>query len=211
MNGFLDEKFPGSVAFGTLGGPERLTDVVLLASGHESRNARWADSRRRYDAASGIRSLQDLKAVVALFEKARGRLYGFRFRDPFDHSTRSDRALPGKMDQSIAIGDGSTLRFALKKTYGSGGASYERSIRLPEVATLKVAVDGVAMPLGSGVSWDTETGELVFATAPADGAEVTAGFHYDVPVRFDTDRLELSLAAFEAGDIPSIPLLEIRL
>ncbi|NVK33686.1 MAG: DUF2460 domain-containing protein [Rhodobacteraceae bacterium] len=210
MDNFLNERFPGSVAFGTLGGPERLTDVVLLASGHESRNARWADSRRRYDAASGIRSLQDLKAVVALFEKARGRLYGFRFRDPFDHSTRADRALPSQMDQSLAIGDGETTTFALKKTYGSGQTAYDRAILLPDEASLKVAVDGIPQVFGTDVSLETETAELVFGTPPTEGAEVTAGFLFDVPVRFDTDRLELSLAAFEAGDIPSIPLIEIK-
>jgi uncharacterized protein (TIGR02217 family) len=39
---------------------------------------------------------------------------------------------------------------------------------------------------------------------------VTAGFHFDVPARFDSDFLEVDLAAFAAGEIPSIPIVEIR-
>ncbi|WP_417684636.1 TIGR02217 family protein [Roseibium sp.] len=211
MASFLDDRFPAAVAFGALGGPERRTDVVLLASGGEARNARWADSRRRYDASTGIRSLQDLRAVLALFEKARGRLYGFRFRDPFDHSTRNDNVLPGAEDQLLGHGDGIRTRFTLIKTYGSGAEAYDREIRLPDPLTLKAAVGGVEQALGPEVSVDPVTGELVFAAAPSDGAAVTAGFLFDVPVRFDTDRMEVSLTHFEAGDIPSIPLIEIRI
>ncbi len=210
MTSFLDDRFPSGVAFGALGGPERQTEVVLLASGFEARNARWSDSRRRYDASTGIRSLADLRAVLALFEKARGRLYGFRFRDPFDHSSRNDGGLPTALDQQIGAGDGLRARFPLIKTYGSGETSYERSIRLAEAATLKVAVAGVEAVAGTDVSLDDETGELVFASPPPAEATVTAGFLFDVPVRFDTDRLEVSLTHFEAGDIPSIPLIEIR-
>ena len=211
MISLLDEKFPSSVAFGALGGPERKTDVVLLASGFEARNARWADSRRRYDASTGIRSLPDLRAVLALFERACGRLYGFRFRDPFDHSTRADGGLPTALDQPIATGDGTRSRFALIKTYGTGPAAYERRICLADPASLRVAVAGTEQTLETDVSFDTASGELAFAAPPAVGAGITAGFLFDVPVRFDTDRLEVSLSHFEAGDIPSIPLIEIKM
>ncbi|MEJ8473960.1 DUF2460 domain-containing protein [Roseibium algae] len=211
MTSFLNESFPGSVAFGALGGPERRTDVVLLASGFEARNARWADSRRRYDAATGIRSLADLRSVLSLFEKARGRLFGFRFRDPFDHSTRFDNSLPTAFDQTIGAGDGVTDRFTLVKTYGSGDSAYDRTIRLADPGTVKVAVSGSELISSNDFALDPETGELVLALPPVDGAAVTAGFLFDVPVRFDADRLEISLTHFEAGDIPSIPLIEIRI
>ncbi|MBS8258751.1 TIGR02217 family protein [Roseibium polysiphoniae] len=211
MVSFLDEYFPSGVAFGALGGPERRTEVVLLASGLEARNARWADSRRRYDASTGIRSLADLRAVLSLFERARGRLFGFRFRDPFDHSTRDGGGMPTAFDQEIANGDGVTDTFALTKTYGEGEAAYAREIRLADPASLKVAVEGAEVTVGVDAWLNAETGELVFASPPADGAQITAGFFFDVPVRFDTDRLEVSLTHFEAGDIPSIPLIEIRI
>jgi len=211
MNAFLNENFPGSIAFGVLGGPERRTEIVALATGYETRNARWADSRRRYDAATGIRSLNDLRAVLALFEKARGRLHGFRLRDPFDHSSAAGAAEPGAGDQALGTGDDSTLRFGLKKTYGSGALAYVREIRLPVAASVQVAANGSELTQGSEFQVDAATGEIVFAAAPAAGTVLTAGFQFDVPVRFDTDRLDLSLTHFEAGDIPSIPLIEIRL
>ncbi len=211
MDSFLDETFPVSVAFGALGGPERKTEIVSLATGRETRNARWADSRRRYDASTGVRSLSDLRAVLTLFEKAQGRLYGFRFRDPFDNSTSYDGATVGPLDQEIGTGDGSAVRFPLSKTYGAGGFAYSREIRLPETASVRLAVDGVELTAGSEFSIDPETGEAVLASAPALGLAVTAGFRFDVPVRFDTDRLEVSLTHFEAGDIPAIRLIEIRL
>ncbi len=66
------------------GGPERRTDVVVLGSGHEERNSRWANSRRSYNAGYGVKSLDDLHAVIAFFEERRGRLHGFRWRDHAD-------------------------------------------------------------------------------------------------------------------------------
>ncbi|MTI43702.1 uncharacterized protein (TIGR02217 family) [Roseibium hamelinense] len=211
MTAFLDERFPAAVAFGALGGPERRTEIVDLATGHEARNARWADSRRRYDAATGIRSLNDLRDVLSLFEKARGRLSGFRFRDPFDHSSAVHGGPPTAFDQTIGTGDGATTRFTLVKTYGAGPNAYTRAIRLPEAASLKAAVGGSEQINGAGFSADPATGALVFSEPPPAGQTVTAGFLFDVPVRFDTDRLDLSLTHFEAGDIASIPLIEIRL
>jgi uncharacterized protein (TIGR02217 family) len=139
MDAFLNESFPGSIAFGALGGPERRTEIVPLATGYETRNARWADSRRRYDAATGVRSLEDLRTVLALFEKARGQLYGFRLRDPFDHASSMTGNPPQPVDQSLGDGDGSTVRFPLIKTYGSGDLAYRRAIRLPVASSVRVS------------------------------------------------------------------------
>ncbi|ADZ71345.1 DUF2460 domain-containing protein [Polymorphum gilvum] len=207
---FLDESFPIAVSFGATGGPERRTEIVALAGGHETRNARWAESRRRYDAGTGVRSLADLRAVAALFERARGRLSGFRFRDPFDHASTADGTPPGLLDCALGTGDGSRTRFVLVKTYGWGAAAYGRAIALPVAGTLRVALDGVEQAEGAAFAFDAETAEVVFAVPPPGGAEVTAGFLFDVPVRFDTDRLEISLTHFAAGQAPSIPLVEIR-
>lgn len=211
MDAFLNERFPASVAFGALGGPERKTEVVPLATGFETRNARWADSRRRYDAGTGIRSLSDLRQVLAFFEAARGRLYGFRFKDPVDHLSTLDGGPVTALDQAIGTGDGAQIRFQLHKTYGAGEAVYQRPIRLPVAETLKVAVAGAEVSQEADYDLDPATGELVFAAPPGSSAAITAGFEFDVPVRFDTDSLEISLTHFQAGDIPSIPLVEIRL
>jgi len=211
MISLLDEAFPLAIAFGATGGPERRTDVVPLATGFEARNARWADSRRRYDAGTGVRSIEDLKAVLSLFETARGRLVGFRFRDPFDHSSAGAGKVVTYGDQTIAIGDGVATRFRLSKTYGQGTAAYEREIRVPVPGSVQLALEGIEQQAAGDFTLDPDTGEVVFDVPPPTGAIITAGFEFDVPVRFDTDHLELSLTHFEAGDIPTIPLVEIRL
>jgi len=206
---FHEIRFPTAIAFGATGGPERRTEIVALGSGHEERNSRWADSRRRYDAGYGIRSLDDLHAVIAFFEERRGRLYGFRWRDRVDCKSCAPEGTPAATDQTIGAGDGETTAFQLAKTYGGVHAPYRRDIRKPVDGTVLVAVDGV--PQASGWNCDPATGIVTFAGAPEEGAVITAGFEFDVPVRFDSDRLDITLTSFAAGDIPSIPLVEVRL
>jgi uncharacterized protein (TIGR02217 family) len=62
----------------------------------------------------------------------------------------------------------------------------------------------------SGWALDTTTGMVTFTTAPANGVIIRAGFEFDVPVRFDTDTLDVTLDIERLGSITSIPLLEIR-
>lgn len=211
MDSFHEVRFPTAISFGATGGPERRNEIVLLTSGREKRNTRLAHSRRRYDAGTGVRSLEDLQAVVAFFEARRGSLHGFRFRDPFDMKSCRPSDTVRASDQRIGTGDGTTRRFALVKTYGTQEAAYERPIAKPVAETLRVAVDGAEASAGEAFSFDDATGEIVFAAgfAPEEGAEVTAGYAFDVPVRFDADRLEVSLSSFRAGQIPTIPLIEI--
>ena len=206
---FHEVRFPTAIAFGASGGPERKTDIVALGSGHEERNSRWADSRRRYNAGYGVKSLDDLHAVIAFFEERRGRLYGFRWKDRADWKSCAPSAAPAATDQEIGAGDGETTAFQLVKTYGGAHAPWTRTIAKPVAGSILVAVDGT--PLTEGWSCDETTGMVTFAAAPADGAAITAGYEFDVPVRFDSDTLEINLSHFAAGDIPSISLVEIRL
>lgn len=212
LTGFHDERFPLAVAFGATGGPEWRNEIVGLTSGREKRNARFAHSRRRFDAGSGVRSLDDLHAVISFFEARQGSLYAFRFHDPFDHASCAPSGTVTATDQPLGTGDGTNRRFALTKTYGEGSEAYQRPIQMPLVQTMKVAVNGGAVA-PANVSFDPATGEVVFAAghAPTGGAAVTAGFQFDVPVRFDIEHLSLSLTAFKAGQIPTIPLIEVRL
>ncbi|KAB0679943.1 DUF2460 domain-containing protein [Aureimonas leprariae] len=205
---FSEERFPLRVAFGTSGGPERRIEVVRLSTGFETRNQRHAHAFRRYDAGSGVKSLADLAAVLAFFEARRGKLVGFRFRDPLDSRSGAFGTAVTAFDQTIGTGDGATKSFALVKRYGVGADAYVRPIGKPVAGTLEVAVGGTAV--GSGVSLDAGTGIVSFASPPAKGAAITAGFEFDVPVRFDIDHLAVNVAAFEAGDIPTLPLVEIR-
>jgi len=213
LSSFHDVLFPLGVSFGATGGPERRNEIVALTSGREKRNARFSQSRHHYDAGTGVRSLDDLHAVIDFFEARRGSLHAFRFRDPFDMKSCRPDAVPSGLDQAIGVGDGVTDRFALVKVYGTGDDAYRRLVMKPRLESLRVAVATVEQDTPSAFGFDAATGEIVFAPGhvPAAGAVVTAGYKFDVPVRFDTDRLSVNLKAFKAGQIPSIPLVEVQL
>ena len=206
---FHEVRFPTAIAFGASGGPERKTDIVALGSGHEERNSRWADSRRHYNAGYGVKSLDDLHEVIAFFEERRGRLYGFRWKDRADWKSCAPGQAPSATDQAIGTGHGATTEFQLVKIYGSVHAPWTRTIAKPVPGSILVAVDGT--PLSEGWSTDDTTGVVTFDEAPGEGVAITAGYEFDVPVRFDSDTLEINLSHFAAGDIPSIPLVEIRM
>lgn len=208
---FHDVRFPASISFGSMGGIERRTEIVELVSGHEERNSPWAHARRRYDAGLGVRSLDDLAAVLAFFEARRGRLYGFRWKDWLDHKSCAPSETPSAMDQELGAAGEAATRWKLVKRYGDAAGSYARPISRPVAASVRVAVDGVELAPGTGFSVDPAVGEVELVAAPPVGAVVSAGFEFDVPARFDTDVLEVNMAAFEAGEIPSIPIIEVRL
>ena len=212
MDSFHEVRFPVDVSFGATGGPERRNEIVALASGREKRNLRFSRSRRHFDAGTGVRSLNDLYDIVAFFEARRGSLHGFRFRDPFDMKSCRPDGAPSPLDQPIGVGDGETDGFQLVKWYGDGEDAYERIIRKPVAGTVRIAVDGVGRAAPGDFTVDFATGMVMFppGSIPAEGQEVRAGFEFDVPVRFDTERIAISLSAFKAGQIPSIPILEIE-
>ena len=207
--GFHEVGFPTGIARGASGGPERRTDIVTLGSGAEERNARWADSRRRYNAGYGIRTLDELHAVIAFFEERRGRLYGFRWRDPSDWKSCPPERMPTAGDQRIATGDGAIRTFQLTKSYGGPNAPWVRTIAKPVAGTVRVAL-GTTELAADAFTVDPATGRVTLAVPPTRGAAVTAGFLFDVPVRFDTDHLDINLQGFRHGAIPSIPIVEIR-
>lgn len=210
MGEFHEVTFPIDIALGSRGGPQRKTDVVTLGSGKEERNQRWYHSKRRYDAGYGIKTLSKLSEVVAFFEERRGMLYGFRWHDRSDFSSSLPGTPVSALDQTIGIGDGANTEFQLQKTYGAVHAPYQRDIKKPVDGSVLVAIDGNELS-ASDFSVDTATGLVSVNTAyvPSSGAGVTAGFRFDVPVRFDTDYLDIDIAAFEAGQIPELPVTEI--
>ena len=209
---FHDVRFPTAISLGASGGPERRTDIVVLGSGHEERNQRWADSRRRYEAGYGVKSLDDLREVLAFFEERRGRLHGFRWKDHADYISCAFTAVPAGGDQPIGSGDGATVDFQLVKGYGTNFAPWSRAITKPVLGSVRVAVDDVPHVEGADYFVDYASGILTFDAGgiPGIGAAITAGFEFDVPVRFDTDRLEINLQGFGHGSIPSVPVVEIR-
>lgn len=207
MSAFHDVAFPAPLALGASGGPERRTDVTALGSGREVRNTPWRYGRRRYDVGGAVRHRDDLYALIAFFEARRGRLHAFRFRDFLDFSSRAPSQAITALDQQIGVGDGAAVSFPLTKSYGEPGYAYVRAITKPQADSVRVAVNGVEVS-SAAFSVDALTGLVTLDAAPAEGAIVRAGFLFDTPVRFDVDRLDLSMDAFAAGRAPSIPLIE---
>lgn len=211
LTGFHEVLFPTGISLGSVGGPERRTEIVVLGSGAEERNSRWADSRRKYNAGYGVRTLDELETVIAFFEERRGRLYGFRWRDPADNKSCAPSKEISPLDQNIGIGDGQTIEYRLSKTYGSAYAPWRRIIAKPVGPTVRIAVGGIEVG-PDAIAIDDTSGTVRFKAShiPPEGAIVSAGFLFDVPVRFDTDSLEINVSGFRHGAIPDIPLVEIR-
>ena len=209
-NSFHEVQFPTDFALGSSGGPIRQTEIITLGSGKEQRNARWAHSRRRYNAGYGIKTLADLQEVIEFFEERRGRLYGFRFRDPVDFKSSKGSSETTSVDQTIGIGDLVERKFKLTKTYGIDEASYVRQIHKPVIDSVKVSLDDVQIS-SEKFNIDYTNGLIEFAldAIPGNNVKIKAGFQFDIPVRFDADEISINLTHFEAGDIPSIPLVEL--
>ena len=207
---FHEVRFPASLSFGSVGGPERRTDVVTLANGFEERNSPWAHSRRRYDAGLGMRSLDDIETLIAFFEARRGQMYGFRWKDWSDFKSGRASGGTGFRDQVIGTGDGATRVFQLTKIYRSGEYSYARPVAKPVAGSVRIGVEQDELFEAVGFEVDDTTGLVTLSEAPGEGQQVTAGFEFDVPVRFDTDRIQTSVASFQAGDVPNVPVVEVR-
>ena len=208
---FHEVRFPANLSFGSLGGPERRTEIVTLANGFEERNTPWEHSRRRYDAGLALSSSDDVETVLAFFEARRGQLYGFRWKDWSDYRSAPPSQEIDSQNQIIGAGDGESLQFQLCKHYRSSEYSYCRAITKPVEGTVQIAIGDEVQRQGTNYEIDPTTGIVTFQRAPDIGVPVLAGFEFDVPVRFDSDLIQASAAAFRAGNVPSIPVVEVRL
>lgn len=204
---FYETRFPTGIGRNSVGGPVRVVDLVTLRSGYEEANAIWANSRRKWDVSYGIKTLDDLHSIISLWESMGGRLHNFRFKDPSDWKSCAPLQTVAFDDQSIGTGDGTTVEFQLQKTYSVGGASYARPIKKPVSGSVLIGVNGSSV--GSGWTIDTTTGIVTFAVAPTDGHAVTAGFEFDVPVRFTSDELSTNIELYRAGTA-QIELMEVK-
>ena len=203
MTSFHEVRFPARLAFGSGSGIERKTEIVSLASGYERRISPWALGRRRYLIGAGVKSLVDAAELLSFFEAREGRLYGFRFKDFADFKSCALNVAPGPVDQVIGTGDGANKVFALCKVYGA----VVRPIAKPVSGTVRVTVDGIEV---TGFMVDAVTGAVTLVSAPGVGAVVTAGFEFDTPVRFDSERIDLTLEGVDAGRLTAVSLVEIR-
>lgn len=199
MEAFDDVRFPLALGAEAEVMPETSTAIAVAAGGHEARNVDWAEPRTRYDVGPGVRSQADVALLLDFFRARLGPARAFRLQDPFDHATA---VVPGYGDVLLGIGDGVTTRFALVKRYGQ----MVRRITRPVAGSVRVGVGGVetqGFAVGDG-------GVVLLDSAPDKGVAVTAGFTFDVPVRFAEDRLQVARATHGAGIAASVPLIEVR-
>jgi uncharacterized protein (TIGR02217 family) len=202
-----DISFPLDIGRRAQVAPIFSTRVIESLSGHEQRSTEWADARMSFDAGPGVRSETDIATLIAFFRARRGAARGFRFRDPFDNVSGAFGTEPSSADQPLGVGDGARTEFRLVKYYGEDEDAQQRFITRPVENTIRVALDGVEQETG----WSrVGLGVIAFDTPPEAGVDVTAGFAFDVPVRFAEDRLEIDRETFAAGIVPSVPLVEIR-
>jgi uncharacterized protein (TIGR02217 family) len=197
---FHEVQFPSDISYGSSGGPEYSTDVVITAGGHEQRNVNWSAARAKYNVAHGVKTQAQLEALIAFFRARKGKAYGFRFKDWTDYEAAA---------QTIGVGDGSTTAFQLVRNYISGGVSEARSIAKPVSGSVSIYLDVVQQL--SGWSIDDASGLVTFSSAPSSGVVVTADFQFDVPVRFDTDQLSARLEDYGVNSWNDISLVEVRI
>ena len=200
---FHDVRFPMRLSLGAVGGAERATEILSLASGKEIRNTRWAQSRRRWDVGGAVTDLSRLQELVAFFEARMGRLFGFRFRDPLDHSSGSFGQDPTAEDQVNGTGDGTNRVFQLTKTSGMS----IRPITKPIAETVTIGLDGQTVLSG----WDVDplSGEVSFEEPPQAGAIISAGFEFDCAVRFETDQIQAVIESFGVGRVANLGIIEL--
>lgn len=200
MTPFIEQRFPEDIALGSTGGPEYSTDIVVTNSGFEQRNSNWEQARARYNVAHGVKTQTQLDALIAFFRARKGRAVGFRFKDWTDFTA---------IGQLLGEGDGTTTQFQLRKTYSSGAGSDIRIITKPVSGSVTVYVNSI--PQVSGLTIDYTTGIITFAAAPLEEDIIAADFEFDVPVRFDTDRLSAQLDDYNIRSWRDIPLVEVRI
>lgn len=196
---FHDVQFPADIAVGAVGGPGYHTSVVTLASGREKRNVDWSDARCVWDVAHGLKTQDQLDRLLAFFRARQGKAHGFRFKDWSDFAMAR---------QNIALGDGVTKSFPLQKTYAdAAGYLAVRRLTRPVVGTVRVWLSGGEQ---GGVTLDYGSGMIGFASAPASGAVIEAQCQFDVPARFDTDQMQVTVEAYGTYSWGQIPVVEVK-
>jgi len=200
--------FPLQISLRSVAGPEFSTDVTETGGGFERRNQNWDGGRMRFNVGPGVRTREDHEALLAFFRCRAGRARAFRFRDWTDDRSSDLEADPSPNDQELGTGDGAEQFFQLRKGYTSGGVTQWRTITRPVAGTVRVALGGIEQLAGWAVNVDT--GLVTFDDPVPVDVVVTAGFRFDVPARFDVDRLEPVWLFPDAYQAPDIPIVEIR-
>lgn len=194
---FLEVRFPESISFNSSTILEFNTTIITAKNGKEFRNINWNNNKMKFNIINGIKTKAELNEILKFFRNVKGKAYGFRFKDWTDFSATL---------QQIGIGNGEKTQFQLIKTYTTNNTTYTRKITKPVISTIKVFLDNVET---NDFSIDLTTGLITFTTAPSNNVSITANFEFDVPVRFNTDILEISMESINSGKIKDLELIEI--
>lgn len=190
--------------FGTVGGREFSTTIIVLGSGYEQRNSNWSEARGRWQIGDRLYDREELDYLINFFNAVRGAAIGFRFKDWSDHQG---------INELIGTGNGINTQFQLKKTYNIGNLFTQRNIKKPVANTTTVKVAGVDQITGWAL--DTTTGIITFNSPPT--GNITASFDFDIPVRFEQDKFD---HRFDAADpdnrdalfyVSTLSVVEIKL
>ena len=205
---FDEIRFPDDISRGASARPRRITDIVTLRSGHEQRNTIWANSRRSYNAALGVRDLDDIYAVIDFWEARRGALRGFRFKDWSDFKSVAPNTSLSNTDQVMLFLTSTT--FQLQKEYSAASNPWVRPIDKPvDNGTITIRDNTGPLVETTNYTVNYSTGVVTFNLAPT--GTPTAGFEFDVPVRFKDEDLEINVALVDVGSAPDINLVEVRI
>lgn len=209
-------RFPDDISYGSQGGPSYNTSIVVIKSGHESRNINWTNTRNKFDVAYGVKNVTQLYSLIEFFHAVAGMGYGFRYKDFMDCKSSGPHTTTVSYDDQDcdpATGDDVEVDFQLTKTYVKGAFSRQRTITKPVSGTVRVSINGAEKLQGDATypwSVDTATGIITFSsTPPPNGETVKAGYEFDIPCRFDTDELITVYEAYEQGNT-QVPVIEIR-
>jgi len=210
---FQEVQFPTNISYGAVGGPGFHTTVLTLASGFERRNIDWSLARAQYDVAHGVKTQDDLNALIQFFMARNGKAYGFRFQDWTDY-TIPDAVDPGDsaptvpvMFTTVGAGPGT---FQIVKVYSDVGNTYTRIITKPQEGTVTVYNNGI---ITADWTCDYTTGIITLGetTYSTTGHAISVSCQFDVPVRFDIDQMKTSINDYNNFSWGQIPLVEVRI
>lgn len=199
--------FPTDVSFGRPGGPEYLTDVVILESGHEQRNSFWSEPRYSWDVGYGVREIEKIYALLEFFHACKGRHKPFRFKDWLDYRSCAVDDTPDFDDQSLGAATAGQTAFQLKKVYPESPYSTSIDIIKPKGDSIRIGVDAVEVTTGWTVN--ESTGIITRGTPLAGGEVITWGGEFYRKARFDIDKLSHSFEAWSAGAV-DVPVVHLR-
>ena len=196
---FHDTRLPENIERGAKGGPEWNTTVIEMISGREQRNVEWALPRSSWDVGYSVLDQNDYQTVLRFFYARRGMAHAFRFKDWTDYSVAG---------QQIGVGDGINADFQVVKIYADTVLPFTRTITKLVAGSLVVYDNAGVVP--SGDYTVSATGLITFDTPPVAAHVISVDFEFDVPVRFDVDKIDLVIDWVELADITGLRIREIR-